>query len=228
MNKATYKSLGWLLLVFLLITGSSMTVFAAETDEEKIRLNKPNQSGNTAFSVENMFPGDAVSKEVTVKVKHKEPIILYYCAEIRPEYEKLAEVMMVKIELSKKNITLYDGLMRDMPGSLEHLLAADEKEITYRITAYLDTSVGNEYQYQRFVADFYWWYAEEPDSEKPDDEKPDDGKQERPIPSDSQDDPKTGDNSNILLYIVMVLGALSVIFFLLILKKQKKEEETDE
>lgn len=174
MRKVIPKQLLAFVSALLLVIGCSMTAFAAETDSDKMRLNTPDESGNTAFAVENMFPGDAETKDFTVKVNHKEPITLYYHADIRPGYEKLAEVMMVKIELPEKSNTLYDGLMRDMPSALEHQLAADEKEVIYRITAYLDTSVGNDYQFQSLIADFRWWYEEETSGggEDPDPDKP--------------------------------------------------------
>lgn len=174
MRKVIPKQLLAFVSALLLVIGCSMTAFAAETDSDKMRLNTPDESGNTAFAVENMFPGDAETKDFTVKVNHKEPITLYYHADIRPGYEKLAEVMMVKIELPEKSNTLYDGLMRDMPSALEHQLASDEKEVIYRITAYLDTSVGNDYQFQSLIADFRWWYEEETSGggEDPDPDKP--------------------------------------------------------
>ncbi len=169
MDKAIIRRLGSLLLVLLLALGLSTAAFAAQADADSLRLKAPEESGNVPFSVNNMFPGDAETKEFTVKVDHKEPITLYYHADIRPGSEKLAEVMMVKIELPEKGLSLYDGLMRDMPSALEHSLSADEKEIVYRITAYLDTGVGNDYQYQKLLADFRWWYekAEEPAVPKP-------------------------------------------------------------
>ncbi len=200
------------LIVQLFVMGCSMTVFSAGFRQERVRLNTPDESGNIAFAVENMFPGDAETKDFTVKVKHKKPISVYYHADIHPDSEKLAEVMMVKIELPEKGIELYDGLMRDIPSALEHQLAADEKEIVYRITAYLDTSVGNDYQYKSLKADFLWWYAEET------------GGDEDPAP----EPPKTGDDSSIILYLVLLLGSLGVLVFLLIVIKRKKEEETHE
>ncbi len=171
MTKAFPRQLLALLLAVLLVIGLSTTAFAAEVDTDTMKLNTPDESGNTAFTVTNMFPGDAETKDFTVKVDHKEPVTLYYHADIRPGSEKLAEVMMVKIELPEKGVTLYDGLMRDMPSALEYQLAAGEKEVIYRITAYLDTSVGNDYQYKSLIADFRWWYAEE--TEGPDPQNPD-------------------------------------------------------
>ncbi len=174
MIKVIPKQLGVLLFGLLLIMGLSTTVFAAEADSDIMKLSTPDASGNIAFAVTNMFPGDAETKDFKVQVEHKKALTLYYHADIRTGSEKLAEVMMIKIELPEKGLILYDGLMRDMPSALEHSLAADEKEIIYRITAYLQTSVGNDYQYKKLIADFRWWYAEEIDGgEEPDIDSPD-------------------------------------------------------
>ncbi len=159
--KAICKRLFWMLLVLFCVMGLSISVYAAQTDTDTLRLRNADESGNTAFSVTNMFPGDAETKDFTIKVSHKKPITLYYHADIRPGFEKLAEVMMVKIYLPDREELLYDGLMRDMPSALACDLAADEKEVVYRITAYLDTSVGNDYQYKSLIADFRWWFTEE-------------------------------------------------------------------
>ncbi len=159
MTKAIPRRLLALLLSLLLITGLSVPASAASAGADTVKLRAPDTSDNTAFAVSNMFPGDAETKDFTVRVDHGEPITLYYHADIRPGSEKLAEVMMVKIELPEKGLTLYDGRMRDMPSALEHQLATDEKEVTYRITVCLDTGVGNEYQYQTLIADFRWWYT---------------------------------------------------------------------
>jgi len=52
---------------------------------------------------------------------------------------------------------LYDGLMRDMPV-VDYLAAGSgTTRLNYEITAYLDTSVGNDYQNRDLIADFYWW-----------------------------------------------------------------------
>ncbi len=167
MNRATVRRLACLLLALLLAAGLPTTASASGIPSGSMRLNDPDTSGNTAFAVENMFPGDAETKDFTVKVNHREPISLYYHADIRPGYEKLAEVLMVRIQIPAKNITLYEGLMADMPSALEHRLTAQETEVVYRITVYLETSVGNDYQFQELVADFRWWYTEEAVPEEP-------------------------------------------------------------
>ena len=86
---------------------------------------------------------------------------VHYKAAVRPGYEKLAEVLMVRVDLLTTGETLYDGLMRDMPGSLTHkLTGSGDDELYCQITAYLDTSVGNEYQGKDLLADFKWWVEE--------------------------------------------------------------------
>ncbi len=207
MKKSIYKQFLSLLLTLLLAAGGSITIYAAENASEKVRLKTPDESANIAFAVENMFPGDVEIKDYKVKVKQQEPVMLYYHADILPGYEKLAEVMMVKVELPEKAITLYDGLMRDMPSALEQQLAADEKEIVYRITAYLDIRVGNEYQFQSLVADFRWWYAEEADE------------------GGEADQPVTGDENDIVLYMTMLLVSLAILFCVLFFVRRKKEDK---
>ncbi len=161
MNKTTLKRIIVFAVAVALVMCGQAAVFASELGTDTMRLDTPDESGNTPFYVDNMFPGDSVTKDFTVRVDHRKPITLYYHADVRPGYEKLAEVLMVKIEIPQKAELLYDGLMRDMPNSVETQLEASEKTVVYRITAYLDTSVGNDYQAKTLIADFRWWYAEE-------------------------------------------------------------------
>lgn len=218
MKKGITKLTFSLFLCLIFIMGTANTAFAAEKDT--VRLTGPDQMGNVPFEVENMFPGDAEVLDFNVKVSHKNPITLYYHADIRPGYEKLAEVMMVKIELPEKSIVLYDGLMRDMPAALEHELAANEKEVTYRITAYLETSVGNEYQYEPLIADFNWWYAQEQAGSAGSDDGSDPSEQVQP---EGQHKPKTGDGFHLGLYAA-ICGAAIITLILLARKKKGATE----
>ncbi len=223
MSKTIYKRLLSFMIVLAIIASHPATVQAFGLDSDTIRLKKPDESGNTAFFVENMFPGDVEVKDFTVKVQHNKPVILYYRADLHQESEKLAEVMMIKIELPEKKLTLYEGTMNEMPKKLEHELKANEKEVIYRMTVSLDTSVGNEYQFQQLGADFVWWYAYDsanglhtPETDIPETDIPE---------TNLSDDPKTGDNSNLMTYILLSVGSLAIVFFLLILTKRKKEEK---
>ncbi len=225
MNHLYLKRLISLLLGLLFMFGSTITAFAAE--KETVKLKAPDAFGNVPFSVGNMFPGDSEQKEFTVKVSHKKPAVLYYHADIQNGSEKLAEVLMVKIELPEKDKTLYEGLMKDMPDALEHSLKADEKEVLYCITAWLDTSVGNEYQNQTLMADFRWWYVTE-ESGKTDSEevKPEDTNDDGSVTVQGKPS-KTGDSSPIFTYIALAAGAI-IIYTVILLGKRKKEADRDE
>lgn len=118
---------------------------------------------NTAFRVINMFPGDKEIKNYSVKVEHKSSIVLHFSADIREGYEKLSEVLKCRVVLPENGELLYDGLMRDIPETLDHLLATKKRVtnyVDYEVTAYLETSVGNEYMNKDLYADFRFWADE--------------------------------------------------------------------
>lgn len=163
---------------------------------------------NTPFAVGNMFPGDAETKYYRVQVSYRDTVTVHYHADIRPGYDKLAEVLKVKITLLSDNQTLYDGLMRDMPKSLTHRLTtagSATDELYYEVTAYLDTGVGNEYQNKDLIADFRWWVeGEDTDRLEP--------------------SPTTGDFQRLLPWILLV-AASGTACVLLVVRKRREEEE---
>ena len=191
---------------------SSSAVPAQSTTAETkkaatIELYNKQPEENTPFAVGNMFPGDVETKYFRVRVSYHDKITVHYKATVRPGYEKLAEVLKVRVKLLSTGETMYDGLMRDMPESLTHKLASQKTttdELYYEITAYLDTSVGNDYQNKDLIADFKWWVEETGNLDY---------------------SPNTGDTSNILLWAVLAAGSLSVIIILLVTRRRKEDEE---
>ena len=172
-----------------------------------IELYNKQPEENTPFQVGNMFPGDAEIKYFCVRVSYHDKITVHYKATVRPGYEKLAEVLKVRIKLLSTGETMYDGLMRDMPESLTHKLASKKSttdELYYEITAYLDTSVGNDYQNKDLITDFKWWVEET---------------------GNLDDSPKTGDTSNILLWAVLAACSGSMMILLLVVRRRKEDEE---
>ena len=79
-----------------------------------IELYNKQPEENTPFQVENMFPGDSETKYFRVRVSYHDKITVHYKATVRPGYEKLAEVLKVRVNLLSTGETMYDGLMRDM------------------------------------------------------------------------------------------------------------------
>lgn len=170
-----------------------------------IELYSKQPEENTPFQVGNMFPGDSETKYFRVRVSYHDNITVHYKATVRLGYEKLAEVLKVRVNLLSTGETMYDGLMRDMPESLTHKLASQKSttdELYYEITAYLDTSVGNDYQNKDLIADFNWWVEETGNLE-------------------------TGDTSNILLWAVLAAASGCVLILLLIFRRRREEEEND-
>ena len=172
-----------------------------------IELYNKQPEENTAFAVGNMFPGDSETKYFRVRVSYHDKITAHYKATVRPGYEKLAEVMKVRVKLLSTGETMYDGLMRDMPESLTHKLASQKTttdELYYEITAYLDTSVGNDYQNKDLIADFKWWVEE----------------------TGNLDDPTiTGDTSSIVLWAMLAACSGSMIILLLITRRRKEDKK---
>lgn len=172
-------------------------------------INANQYTDNTPFSVPNMFPGDAEERYYAVQVCYREKVTVYFQATVRPDYRRLAEVMMVKVELLNTGEVLYDGLMRDMPELSHELKTTEEvaaEELFYRITAYLDTSVGNEYQNRTLIADFDWWVDETENLEPP---------------------ASTGDNTPLTM-VAAVAGVCLVMIGVLLVLARRKEDADDE
>lgn len=176
---------------------------SAETKQAAtIELYDKQPEDNTPFNVTNMFPGDSETKYFCVQVSYHDKVTVHYKATVREGYEKLAEVLKVKVTLLTTGETMYDGLMRDMPKSVAYNLSSAESttdELYYEITAYLDTSVGNDYQNKDLIADFSWWVEETGNLD----------------PS-----PKTGDYRNVTLW-----GTLAVVSIILLIIFRRREDE---
>ena len=171
-----------------------------------IDLYKGKADDNTPFKAENLFPGDVVTKYFRIKVSYEDKVTVHYHADIRPGYEKLAEVLKVRVVLlSDSGRVLYDGLMCDMPKSLTHKLSSAKRtsdELYYEITAYLDTSVGNEYQQKSLIADFRWWVEETGNLTPP-----------------------TGSDSHFTLWLTLAVASGAACLIVLIVYRRRKGEE---
>lgn len=229
-------------------------VSSVRSGSTKLALYKNHAAAETPFHVSNMFPGDQETKEYNIEVSYRGTLTVHYHADIRPGYEKLAEVLKCKIIVN--GAELYDGLMRDMPTSADYQISSrgrTTEELIYDITVYLDTSVGNPYQDQKLVADFRWWVEVEEDdgggnrpgkdeetevpsasssepSSEPSSESPSESVPESEPAVDPDEDgelispPATGDTISFALLIALV----SLIFVLFLVCKRKREAADEE
>ena len=190
----------------VVLTNTSET--ARPRSETTIELYKRHAEDNDPFQVTNMFPGDAETRYYRVRVSHSADVTVHYHATIRPGYEKLAEVMMIRIQLLTTGQTMYEGLMRDMPESVSHTLTASSSttsELEYEITAYLDTRVGNDYQNKSLIADFSWWV---------------DG-------DGGLTPPGTGDNSNVIIFRIAIAAFVSAAVIVLLYRRKKEAQKNE-
>ncbi len=137
---------------------------SASDEAVSLALYKSNPEERVPFYVLNMFPGDQEKAVYKLDVSYQGSITVQFRTEILPGYEKLAEVLKCKVQLGENKAALYDGLMKDMPASVDTEISSEvgtTETLDYIITVYLDTSVGNEYQYTQLFCDFYWWVASE-------------------------------------------------------------------
>ncbi len=131
----------------------------ASKEEATIELYGLRSEENAAFQVGNMFPGDSETKNYRVRVSYRDQVTVHFRLAVRQGYEKLAEVMKVRITLPATGEVVYDGLMRGATDGFSQQLSSENytaDELQYEVTAYLDTNVGNEYQNQDLIADLTW------------------------------------------------------------------------
>ena len=145
------------------VSAKSIVVDKAEGEEVTLKLYRNHAEDSTPFQVNNMFPGDVEQKSYFLEVSYKGNLIVHFRADVRSGCEKLAEVLKCRVSLGDGTL-LYDGLMKDMPNSIPYSLpysSGTTETVVYEITAYLDTSVGNEYMAKELYADFRWWVNED-------------------------------------------------------------------
>lgn len=179
-----------------------------------------------AFSVSNMLPGDSVAKTYTVKVRHKNTVVLNFAIQLHQDekYQKLAEVLKVRVAIDGTEI--YDGLMKGCTHQLT--LAPGKNSAVYTITAYLETSVGKKteldpdgkrYMNKELMADFIWWYIEEDEPEGP---IPTPWFTPRP----GKLSPKTGDDTPLAIYLgIFVVSVIGIIVALILYRRRRDDED---
>ena len=187
--------------------GTSSSSVTESSDATNITLYRRNPGENVLFFLDNMFPGDADMRYFRVKVSYKNTVNVRYHAQIRKGYEKLAEVLQIRVRLVETDEVLYEGSMKNMPEKINHLLNSTTEttdELCYEILTYLDTSVGNEYMNTKTIVDFRWWVEE----------------------VENLISPKTGEYYRMLAIAILAGVSVTGALFFLILKR--REEEKDE
>ena len=197
-----------------------------DTSAISIELCNTNEYNNIPFSIENMFPGDTYTNYYCVNVSYKNKVTVNFNVDVdNKEYEKLLEVLRIKVKLLNNDSVLYGGLIKDIPGSLSYTLSSNNSTSTniyYEITTYLDTSVNNDYQDKTLVVDFNW-YVEEVKNLEP---SKDNNILKKVVNTGVNINNLSKDNQTIYFVfslLLMLISLSSFIYLLFILDKYRKD-----
>ena len=217
------KKIITLLITFALLLSSTMTVFAADG-----KVTYSGNAGNFVFepggehSLTDLFPnfkgvmpGDTLTQKITVKNNADNKVKVKIYMRSLGAHEDSVEFLSrlgLKVDKSEENEMAY---MFDA--------AADEKaqltdwvclgtlysggEVNLDVT--LDVPVEHDNEFQNKIGYLDWEFMIE----------------EFPVEPDDPQAPQTGDNSNIGLWIVIMLCSLFMIIILLFWRKKDKENE---
>lgn len=184
------------------------TPSAPETKATKLELFKGHPGDNERFEVRNLFPGDLETKYFCVKAYHDRDITLFFRATVKEETKALGDVLHIKVTHLDTGKVLCDAPFSEINGEeFPEVLSrntAEETDAYYRVDVSLDTSVGNDYQAAMLLADFEWFVN-------------DDGL-----------NPKTGDDTNVNLWLGIAIGSFLLLMLLLLLLLVKRRKESDD
>lgn len=137
------------------------------TPQADLEFNNENAEENLSFELEGMDGGSSASHLYRIIATYNSDFTLKYDMTIREdeEFQKLAEILKIKVELVGEtgDTLLYDGLVSAM-SALEIELNTEtetEAEYLFRVTAYLDSPLGEQYYGQKLIADMSWWIDEQ-------------------------------------------------------------------
>ncbi len=163
---------------------------------------------NEPFAVDNMLPGDSVTRYFCIHASHDTDLHLIFQPEITDQTQGLADVLHIKVTRLDTGEVLCDGAfsLADQQEFVTVLPRNGQGESTiyYRIDVSADTSIGNEYQLASLTADFHWYVNG--------------GDQGALTP------PKTGDTAMpAIMWTVLCLSASALVVLLLIRRKGAKD-----
>lgn len=174
---------------------------------ELLELYKTKPEDNEKFEVENMLPGDTVTRYFCVRVNHGEALDLYFTADITGQIKQLGDVLEITVTRVGEDTALCDLPFSEADGKEYKTRVAENgsgaTDVYYRIDVSLDTSVGNEYQAAELTADFKWFVKDE----------------------SGLVSPGTGDTSITVLWALLAASSAALIILLPVYRKGDKKRE---
>ena len=189
--------------------GTAVPAESTGSQASVLELYQKHPEDNQKFAVDNMLPGDSVTKYFCIKTYHDADIALFFNTKVTEETKSLSDVLHIRVTCLDTGEILCDAPFAQVrEQEFTQMLAGNatgESIVYYQIDVSLDTSVGNDYQAALLKADFNWYVK-------------DDGSL-TPYP------PKTGETINIVLWAVLAASSLLMIVFLMRRRKEDKQNE---
>lgn len=224
-----------ILCVLLVLSGIGLALVSAASHSDKspgLELYKKHASDNEAFDVSNMVPGDKVSRNFTVRVHHNNALKVFFDAEITEQTQSLGDVLQICVTDRNSGNILCQGTFNEI-NKKEYEISVDKSsqgttDLSYQVDAWLDTSVGNQYQQALLKANLRWHVKDAGESTNPSDNKSP-GNNSGKKPSDSSKTNgngngltvRTGDTVNLILWIVM--GTCGLALLVLLVKSRQEQ-----
>ncbi len=151
-----------------------MLLSTRSTQATVVELYLGQNADNDAFTAQNMFPGDTVTKFYCLKVYHKADVTIYFNVTDIIETKSLGNILNIKVtkfneDGSGEQIVCNDSFSNIKDDTYNTVFSVNTSQETiayYKIEVSLPTSAGNEYQGASLSAKFNW-YAENPDPTPP-------------------------------------------------------------
>lgn len=213
-----------LMLAVLVLVSTAMPAFAADSTvtykggaEHFVVLPGSDKSSTDLFdNFKNMFPGDTRTEQIKVindKDKNTDLKIYMRCVGAEAGSQDFLSKLNISVKAKGGSSALYEGPADGkFPASDWVFLgtAHYRADKTLNVTLEMPIELGNEYASQTGIVD--WQFKVE----------------EVPVKV-----PGTGDESNIGMYVILMLAALVIVIVVLIMLKRKKdgsqnEDDTDD
>lgn len=177
---------------------------------------------NERFSIDNMFPGDSVTKKYGITVNHIGPIDVTFHVDVEEDSQILADALHVR--LLYNDSVIHEGSMKNFSFTSRITSNVEKRDyLDYRVEVYLPTDTDNMYQALKCNADFYW-SADEVILENGESGKliPDSASSTE---SSSQSNILSGDIFNIDIFVCLLLLSMVILFNLWIWRKKDDKQK---